>query len=837
MKKNYLILVFLLVFSGLSLIGQSGQYLHLDRANKDYVLLDGASQYIADAEAFAMTGWFYTDALEYGQGMMGPRGASAGFYLIQLDNGIIECRYQSNGTLYEYVAPAFSVVAEQWQHFAWVYTGSKVQLYIDGTLKGESNAAGTFGDANVGFAIGRSILSNLDFYFGGRVDEISLWSKALSEEEIQDMIDNEIDATSEGLEVYYKCNQGVPGEDNTTITKLISEVGDGERDADLYNFALTGETSNFGGELDLGFQAITFEPLANKLTTDAPFDIGAIASSALPVSFEIVSGPATIDGNTVTLTGEAGEVSVKASQGGDATFDPAEDLTAKFQVLDPVTFTPTIEARSPLQGTIIVPELSAIQLAAIADIGFPELFNVKEVIFEIDGESVLAKDWGNNHYTSWWTPADYGFYTINIQAKNNYDAVATSTVNIEVVASANDVMTEAIVEEVLNVSIPSAIVEAELPCYLGAYDQIIGTLDIQCPAGGCDEWDRVASIDVKGHNGKWIEIIRYITPYGVACEHSIDLTDYMSLLQGKVAFRINYVTFGNGFEYNLRLDYQEGTPTYKYSTVDAMWQDTYDFGNMSNLQPTETLNFQYSEDAVASTLKLVSTGHGWGDNNTGNAAEFHEDTHHIWVNGVETFEQHNWEMCNPNPDGCQPQAGEWFHDRAGWCPGAIAKWFDFDMTDYIGGDAIELRYVFDEDYVDLCNVNNPDCVTNASCDCEDSFNPHLIVASNLVTFANIPLEEVTDAPVGIESQSLQDKSFHLYPNPTKDFVHLDIYSYFNKLTINVLNNQGQVVLSLDKKNVMAGEQQKINLKALPKGLYLVEILTEEGKSTSKLVVE
>ena len=51
-------------------------------------------------------------------------------------------------------------------------------------------------------------------------------------------------------------------------------------------------------------------------------------------------------------------------------------------------------------------------------------------------------------------------------------------------------------------------------------------------------------LEVKGHNGKWYEIIRYITPYGVPCDGSfIDLTDFMSVLQGKIRFKVNMGSF------------------------------------------------------------------------------------------------------------------------------------------------------------------------------------------------------------------------------------------------------------------------------------------------------
>jgi len=54
---------------------------------------------------------------------------------------------------------------------------------------------------------------------------------------------------------------------------------------------------------------------------DAPFTVSATASSGLPVTFAITSGPATLSGNTVTMTG-AGNVTVTAAQAGNGTYAP-----------------------------------------------------------------------------------------------------------------------------------------------------------------------------------------------------------------------------------------------------------------------------------------------------------------------------------------------------------------------------------------------------------------------------------------------------------------------------------------------------------------------------------
>ncbi len=68
-------------------------------------------------------------------------------------------------------------------------------------------------------------------------------------------------------------------------------------------------------------QAITFPAIALKSTTDVPFALTATATSALPVSYQIVAGAtgATVSGSTITLSGTTGTVTVKATQAGNGT--------------------------------------------------------------------------------------------------------------------------------------------------------------------------------------------------------------------------------------------------------------------------------------------------------------------------------------------------------------------------------------------------------------------------------------------------------------------------------------------------------------------------------------
>ena len=70
-------------------------------------------------------------------------------------------------------------------------------------------------------------------------------------------------------------------------------------------------------------QQISFGVLANRTFLDVPVVLGATASSGLGVGYTVLSGPGTISGGVLTITG-AGTILVGAAQEGDNRFHPAE---------------------------------------------------------------------------------------------------------------------------------------------------------------------------------------------------------------------------------------------------------------------------------------------------------------------------------------------------------------------------------------------------------------------------------------------------------------------------------------------------------------------------------
>jgi MBG domain (YGX type) len=85
-------------------------------------------------------------------------------------------------------------------------------------------------------------------------------------------------------------------------------------------------------EFTYGSQSQTISgPLANQTYGVAPITLTATATSNLPVSYMVISGPATISGSVLTITG-AGLVDVEMDQAGNATYAAATPVDESFTV-------------------------------------------------------------------------------------------------------------------------------------------------------------------------------------------------------------------------------------------------------------------------------------------------------------------------------------------------------------------------------------------------------------------------------------------------------------------------------------------------------------------------
>ena len=78
-------------------------------------------------------------------------------------------------------------------------------------------------------------------------------------------------------------------------------------------------------------QTITFPAIGTVAYPTSPFALTASASSGLAVTFQYISGPATLSNSTLTLTG-TGMVTVQANQAGNSIYAPATSVMQTFTV-------------------------------------------------------------------------------------------------------------------------------------------------------------------------------------------------------------------------------------------------------------------------------------------------------------------------------------------------------------------------------------------------------------------------------------------------------------------------------------------------------------------------
>lgn len=113
--------------------------------------------------------------------------------------------------------------------------------------------------------------------------------------------------------------------------------------------------------------------------------------------------------------------------------------------------------------------------------------------------------------------------------------------------------------------------------------------------------------------------------------------------------------------------------------------------------------------------------------------------------------------------------------------------------------------------------------------CVDEYRDGILLNSNQIQFElNVTNAEMTS----IEEQE-NIKELHIFPNPTKDIVHIQLSNHRLISNISLLNNMGHLV----KHQTVDSANPILSLKDLPKGIYWLRVEKEYGYvETEKLLV-
>ncbi len=245
----------------------------------DEVTVANASALIADQTSFSMAcRVFPTQSANWPnmEAIAGFRDNALGdFYLLQTYGTTMEGRFRNSVNSIFTIDSVGLLQLNTWQLVALTYDGSTLKMYHNDVLVGSEPANGTITTTTGMFHIGNmSIPGSSQIFLDGRVDEIGLWKRALLPEEIQCLVGGSTDLTDPDLVLYYGCDQGTPGGNNTTITSLTDAMGN--INGAFLGLALNGAGSNFVDGAGTGFSVgANVCPGATFLYNDTALAVGS----------------------------------------------------------------------------------------------------------------------------------------------------------------------------------------------------------------------------------------------------------------------------------------------------------------------------------------------------------------------------------------------------------------------------------------------------------------------------------------------------------------------------------------------------------------------------------
>lgn len=168
-----------------------------------------------------------------------------GDYNLYVNGGKLNVEYWPNGvgnSSFSKLSGTITIAANTWTHVAATWDGTTASLYVNGVLNNGSSFSTLIGGTE-NLWLGRSSIYNNPY--GGSMDEIRIWNRALCQSEIQNNRTGELDTSIQnGLMAYYKFNQGTVGANNTGVTTVADASGNGNNGI-LNNFSLAGINSNW----------------------------------------------------------------------------------------------------------------------------------------------------------------------------------------------------------------------------------------------------------------------------------------------------------------------------------------------------------------------------------------------------------------------------------------------------------------------------------------------------------------------------------------------------------------------------------------------------------------
>lgn len=298
--KTACVLLWILFFN--TALQAQGTSLHFDGTN-DYVTVPTKNVEIKGN--FTVMAWVKPENTTKAMHIFSSREPAEFGFDMQLTGGNKVHGDIGNGTSFLTTSADanYSYAVGKWLHVAYVITPTAYKIYVNGNLMVTSPLSGTPLLLNNTHRIVIGKNASEATYFQGNIDEVKLFSSALSDLEVATEMMSSTVAVPASLVAHYDFNQSA-----TILTDLSGNGYDGT----LTNFALTGTTSNWAESYAMvvpglslpsnvsssGF-TLNWQAPANGVAEQYTLEVATNSSFNSPIA----GSPFTVTGTSQNITG------------------------------------------------------------------------------------------------------------------------------------------------------------------------------------------------------------------------------------------------------------------------------------------------------------------------------------------------------------------------------------------------------------------------------------------------------------------------------------------------------------------------------------------------------
>jgi len=202
-----------------------------------------------------------------------------------------------------------------------------------------------------------------------------------------------------------------------------------------------------------------------------------------------------------------------------------------------------------------------------------------------------------------------------------------------------------------------------------------------------DRWDRAGFVRLVKPDMAPVELTRFMTAYGGAISHEVDITHLAPLLQGHCEFEVFIDTWVSpAWKVDVDLVF---TPDATGAVAPAAWAQGALFpdGGLTAEVPEATARVVVPERSRKVLVAAITTGHCTDGRD---ADEFITKDNVLLVDGIEVHRWRPWrDDCRDfravNPYCAKWSDGSWSSDysRSGWCPGDVTRPEMIDLSSWL----------------------------------------------------------------------------------------------------------------------------------------------------------